>query len=781
MSRYDRYDDRQSGVSRRPRNDRGYDIDLDVDIHQSRYDGPLPSRYDAPPARQREAMVKERDADVMSRRSERAGPRQPDFLREDYGRNPNAGPLVLREERFEEDDYVPSRPQRRRSLESVRTSRAPPPQRMDKEEIIIRERDNGGPPYPRSERGSFTERDDVSYRDRPRSRAPPPSNRDGYAEHDIDIHIHEGDRHERPPPPRSNMGGREEIRFRRGDEGPPPMRGNLEKREEITFVREERERPPPPREVEREEITFRDTVRSPPPREQPRGRGAGRNEELDIDIDINHNHSGRGRRTEEDIDIDINHNHSGRGRRTEEDIDIDINHNHSGRGRRTEEDIDINIRDRSAPPPRHRSQSRGVMVKKDHEEWVVRRRRTPSPSPSPPPRDFEREQIIIRRKERTPSPEPLPPPREPTPEPPPPPPPEPIYRPPIIQEVITHHRHIDHGIERARSPTPPPAPAPPSPPKEEDLEISIRRQGTRNGKNYDEEITFERDVHEHNNDRQVGLPDRSRNVSRDVGRHRSMGPPQRRYDDDVSSEADYYNRRITSRGYNGEAWNGATKDWGLVDIPPGTERVEMDGAGGGRQELTWGRYDGNRRNKSYTGDRAYDEGYGNSSPAPAPLPPPERMRGGGEDINIHEHSRNEDINIHISNQRGNDAPAAPAAPRRRAKDRMWTEVAKDLVIKEAIDEKGYEYEETDEFWYVMQYLQYEDVLKLVEISEDIRRQRRDRIRELQYERQSDRAPKSIMPPPPPPIPAPPRSRYEEKIHERDYYYDRERRGGGGYR
>ena len=37
---------------------------------------------------------------------------------------------------------------------------------------------------------------------------------------------------------------------------------------------------------------------------------------------------------------------------------------------------------------------------------------------------------------------------------------------------------------------------------------------------------------------------------------------------------------------------------------------------------------------------------------------------------------------------------------------MWTEVAKDLVTKEAIDEMGYEYEETEHFFYVIEYLKY---------------------------------------------------------------------------
>ena len=499
-----------------------------------------------------------------------------------------------------------------------------------------RDRDRQGPPYPRSERGSFGE-EEVIYRERTTSRPPPPVNR---SEEKIDIRIREDEKPEwRPPPPRSEYRERDvdEVRFRRGDGGraPPPARTNVDE-EEYTFTRRERERsrPPPQRsEVRKEEIDIdiRNT-RSPPPREPPRGREV-RKEEIDIDIDIN---------------------------------------------------------ERSGPAPRQRSQSRGALVRKDHEEWVVRRRRTPSPSP---PRDVEKEEIIIRRKERTPSPEPLPPPREPTPEPLPPPPEPPIYRPPIIQEVITHHRHIDHGVEHARSPTPPPPPpAPPSPPKEEDLEISIRRQGTRNGKTYDEEITFEKETTERKDNREV-----SRNVSRDVSREvstrrRDHSTVSRRYDDDVSAEADYYNRRVASRAYPGEAWNGATKDWGLVDIPPGTEKVRMDGTGGGRQEITWERYNGERRGKFYTGDRAYEEEWGNGAPAPppAPLPPPER-------------SRDEVRETRITNTRITEGNTPT---RGKTRDRMWTEISKDLVIKEAVEERGYEFEETDEYFYVMEYLRY---------------------------------------------------------------------------
>jgi len=41
-----------------------------------------------------------------------------------------------------------------------------------------------------------------------------------------------------------------------------------------------------------------------------------------------------------------------------------------------------------------------------------------------------------------------------------------------------------------------------------------------------------------------------------------------------------------------------------------------------------------------------------------------------------------------------------------SRDRMWTEITRDLVSEEAIKEKGYEFEETPEFYYVMKYLRY---------------------------------------------------------------------------
>ncbi|KAK0364776.1 hypothetical protein LTR91_008505 [Friedmanniomyces endolithicus] len=687
----DRYDDRESGVSRRPRRDREYE-ELDVDITRTR-------GYPESRAPRGETLVKERDTVINERRGER-GPRQPDFLRDDYGKT-TSGALVIRREERDEDTYSRA-PTRRRSLETVR-SRAPTERVVEKEEIVIRERDRDrAPQYPRGER-DFTEKEEIIIREggRERARSRPPREQER-SEEEIDIKIKRQE--SRPEPPRSEAPARseyrerdiEEVRFRRGG-GEMPAR------------------PPPARtEVDREEIRFTET-RSPPPRSDPRGREVIR------------------------------------------------------------EEIDIR-EERSMPPPR-REPSRGQLVARDREEWIVRRKREVSP---PPPRDYEKEEIIIRRRERTPSPEP--PPREPTPEPAPPPPLEPIIRPPIIQEVITHHRHIDHGIERARSPTPPPAPAPPSPPREEALEIEIKRQGVRNGRAYEEDIIFERDIGESRNkereyDRETT---RRRSPSPAPTRRRSPSPApsramSRRYEqDDIAQEAEYYNRKVRERGYAGEAYNGATRDWGLVDVPPGTERVRMDGAGGGAQEIFWDRYKGERRGKFITADRTYGEEWGNGGRErePARSPPPEKEKEKEKDRETVRETRITRDRIIEDTSRG------------KTKDKMWTEITKDLVLKEAVDEMGYEYEETDEFFYVMEYLRYEDVLHLVELTEDIRRERRERIREIQWQREeSERlpAPKMITAPPPlPSIPPPPMSvrgggRWDEKVYERDYVYERDGR------
>ncbi|KAH8712277.1 hypothetical protein GQ44DRAFT_689257 [Phaeosphaeriaceae sp. PMI808] len=400
---------------------------------------------------------------------------------------------------------------------------------------------------------------------------------------------------------RSHRGGfDDDVRSTRSSRAPPPpstirdfdapvRRGtrDIEREEtDIRVSRREQSRGPAPREpeiraVEREDIIFRHgdgARRPPPPREvdfddDVRFRGRGRGDGLDI-------HATRSQSTRHGRDVSAERASI---RFQERDGNFDL-HAHrrdfSRDGRDTSRErssLTIRGRERSLPPPRSRSE----LVAREHEEFTIRRRDT-----SPAPREIIKDEIIIRRKEEralTPSPSPPPPP---------PPPPEPEIRPPIIQEIITHHRHIDHGTSGARC-------------------------------------------------------------------------------------CSY-----------------------LMLIANILSLSQQDrGPGRGREY---------------------------------------------EDLNL-------EIDINRESGEFNVKP--------RKKD-MWTEVTKDLVIREAIDQMGYSCEETDDFFYVMEYLRYEDVLQLVELSDDLRRKRKN-IR-IDYERTSGRIP--------------PRSSggYDEKFYEREVAYDSHR-------
>lgn len=186
-------------------------------------------------------------------------------------------------------------------------------------------------------------------------------------------------------------------------------------------------------------------------------------------------------------------------------------------------------------------------------------------------------------------------------------------------------------------------------------------------------------------------------------------------------EAERITGRIGSRGGMGEAWGGRTKDWTVVDVPPGTEKVRMDGAGGGAAEVVWERYSGARKAK-FIAERTSE---GTIVPASPPASSSVTAVSAGRDYarprTEHDHlsveiynksrdrSRDRDVEIEkVTDRRISirpSQPPAPPAPLPRPKD-MWTEVTKDLVIREAIEDCGYEYEETELFFYVMQYLKY---------------------------------------------------------------------------
>ncbi|RMD43436.1 hypothetical protein DV735_g1687, partial [Chaetothyriales sp. CBS 134920] len=216
------------------------------------------------------------------------------------------------------------------------------------------------------------------------------------------------------------------------------------------------------------------------------------------------------------------------------------------------------------------------------------------------------------------------------------------------------------------------------------------------------------------------------------------------YDREAEEEAVYYNDIANQRGFVGESYHGATRDWSLVDVPPGTRRVRMDGAGGGEQEITWQRYNGVRRSKFYPDGAPYDPYLAAPPGAPSAVA---AASAGGLGVSW----------------------GKPRDPR----DGLWTEITKDLVVKEAIKEMGYEYEETDDFYYVFKYLSYEDMARLVGLSDDIKNARQKRIKEIGWENR-------VLPEPAIIEPAGSSSSSSRLLLESGRDRDRDRRDRGDY-
>ncbi|KAL0937746.1 conserved glutamic acid rich protein [Colletotrichum truncatum] len=369
-----------------------------------------------------------------------------------------------------------------------------------------------------------------------------------------------------------------------------------------------------------------------------------------------------------------------------------------------------------------RSPSRGPPPEMVRARYVERPR---SPSPPPPARERSRVGVRIvereREKERRPSPSPSPPPQ--------PAPPQVIRGPTIEREVITHYRDIDHGVTRVPSPPPPPRPAPRPITRTEERELDIDITTSRNRTDIDihrsrsrhRSPSRERRSPAFKDSRElVSSTDRLRIDDRQYQSRRRAHSAAARTP--VDEEAEYITSKIDSRGRMGEAWGGATKDWTIVDVPPGTERVKMDGVGGGSAEVTWQRYNGVRRSK-FIPERERED-----APISVPAPVPPSPRESRDRLSVQVYDRETEIDIEKTKERR-------PRPSQKRNDNMWTEITKDLVIRDAIIELGYDFEETEYFFYIMQYLKYDDVLELVQVSDEIRRFRKERVREIEYEKE----------------------------------------------
>jgi len=540
------------------------------------------------------------------------------------------------------------------------TYRRAPPARERERDVLVREevRERPASPlgflredYGRSAAGPVVlarrEREDFEYARPPRSHS----------------------RHRSPSSEPEKKVEREEIVIRHDDRDvdrrpPPPSSSRDREREEIIIRRGERDRDrlprpaaaaPPSREVQRDEVVIR--------RDDP-----GRRSRPEVDYEKDEVVSRRG---------DNDQRASSRGDYDREEIVIRHSERDSDDTHYAPRRYDDYAPSRPRSRERERSRVRRAGSESDH-EIIIRQH-------SREGRGGERQDIIIRKTSRSRSPSPsvasapaaLPEPQV-------------IYAPTIHQEVVTHHRHVDHGFDLAvpsrprplsRPPSPP---SPPLPPTRDEERIEIRRTGERNGRPYGEDIVINR-----NEGARTPLPPRDSYYDAPARPPPPPAPalapapipapttvPYRGYDRDVQEEADYYNSRALDRTYLGEAYHGSTRDWAIVDVPPGTQRVRMDGVGGGSQEITWQRYNGVRRSK-FMPDSLSDEGYATPTGRPAPLPA----------------AANGDIGARYGREKD---------PR----EGLWTEITKDLVVKEAIQEMGYEFEETDDFYYIIAYLRY---------------------------------------------------------------------------
>ncbi|KAA8900559.1 hypothetical protein FN846DRAFT_139594 [Sphaerosporella brunnea] len=88
--------------------------------------------------------------------------------------------------------------------------------------------------------------------------------------------------------------------------------------------------------------------------------------------------------------------------------------------------------------------------------------------------------------------------------------------------------------------------------------------------------------------------------------------------------------------------------------------------------------------------------------------------------------------LYVNIEKGQSRPAHESVDWRRERgirrsrglgNELWTEITKDLITREAIEECGYPFEETDFFYYIFEYLDREQIHELRELTDEIRRER----------------------------------------------------------
>ncbi|RKF64096.1 hypothetical protein OnM2_021083 [Erysiphe neolycopersici] len=345
----------------------------------------------------------------------------------------------------------------------------------------------------------------------------------------------------------------------------------------------------------------------------------------------------------------------------------------------------------------------------------------------------------------------------------------PIYAAPIHREIINHHRHINHGtildlkalLKSAKSLTGFETIQPYSyetAAREIDSNYYPSHSSCRlydspgdstrvqiSGTNINDTIIYESTRSNSCAEDFPNNPKESQSICIRVEHPRWYRNPQTQ---EFENGDEYAYQRNSERSHFDEAWNGASKDWTIIDVPSGTKRVRFESIGGEIQEITWQKYSGVRRS-NHVSNRVRTE-----SNVILTKQPEISDREHLETANDSTNQKTSSLELQLANDlkaKGNmeinerstyypedsyDKPSCKFNPTNLASEDLWTEITKDLVVRQAIVEMGYEFEETRFFFYIFRYLPYEEIVHLIELSNQIRHCRHKRLQEIEWERES---------------------------------------------
>ncbi|OQE16965.1 hypothetical protein PENSTE_c022G00199 [Penicillium steckii] len=656
---------------------------------------------------------------------------------------------------IDEDDLIVEDRERRRERR---------PREIDEEDLLIQERGRYRGPL-RREIGE----EDMGFGDRERRRGPRPRDPD---EEDLVIEEREKRRIHRPR--RMSL----EERMFEGDRrrGPRP-REPLSEEEEIMIQekeRRERRRPRPDRDIEEEEVEdLPPRRRQGPPRELDTDRNRHpRERSLEEERDEPVRRSSESRRrnwprspqiVEEIVIGDRNRavppgGRSRRDNRIDEEIIMRWKDRPSQR-ERDEEDEDLRsrgkIRERHIPPePVSEREPPGAFPIEEDEEFLEgtsieeieqkrsrsRSRRSPEIVSDP----LEAEEVSIH-KERV-----VHPPRDAS--------PEPVRAPPIHQDVITHHRHIDHGYEGARLPR---APSPEVRSRRASFdEIDVHQRSSRGGRRSADDVSYK---HHYEDEGEHEEEEDDESIS-------PTSKPSIDFSNPWDHKKGFSSRKPPSLERENMSMSGkSSKSHGRRNLPRGFDlNKEIE-----EEEVVEVHEKPSIPPSTVLSKGTTDEWSAANTPTKIEAA---EMSGALSVIEVApKHAVEEELDIDIERdvEIGQQVEKGSGS-----RDERWTEITKELVVREAIERLGYEFEEARKHYYVFSFLEQRDIDELIELSDHIRSARRRRIREMQRERAS-------LPPPPRPrrsslverLPMrPPRPMGERRVREREWIIDPRRSG-----